>query len=187
MIARWQRLRWEARRAWAWLDYPALTALAAVALWSGIELTVNAPLAARQEALAAARHAREAQQPVAKGSHAPVAPRQWLAFFPADDVRERDLQRLQGLLARHGLRLLRADYRSTPVPALPLQRFSATLQLQGSYAAQRRVLHDVLAAFPHATVSRISLERDPDLPGLMRITLELDFHFRAAPAAGGRA
>lgn len=187
MIALWHRLRWAVRRAWARLDYPGLTALAAVALWIGIELSVNAPLAARQEALAATRREREAQSPVAPGARAPAAPRQWLAFFPADDVRERDLQRLQGLLARQGLRLLRADYRSAPLPALPLQRFSATLQLQGSYAAQRRALHDVLAAFPHATVSRISLERDPDLQGLMRITLELDFHFRSAPAAGGRA
>lgn len=183
-----RRLAWEGRRAWAALDHGRLTLLAVLCLWVGLEATVIAPLATRHAAVTAQLQAQQAQlqRSAAPGTLAAAAsPRQWLDFFPRENARERDLQRVQELAARQGLRLGRADYRAAALPALPLQRFSATLQLQGSYVAQRRFLQAALAAFPHMTVSRISLEQEKDRPGDMRITLELDFHFRAPAGAGG--
>lgn len=184
------RLNWELRRAWAQLETPALFALAASALWLGIHLTVNAPLAAETQRLAqqvAALQQDAALKAPARGRAATArSTKELVAFFPASEQREQDLRRLYRLAARQGLGLDRADYRSEPLAALSLQRFSLRLKLQGSYAQQRLFLQALLRDFPHLAVERLSLEGASAAPEAMRALLEAHLYYRPGPAPEGR-
>lgn len=183
------RLRWEARRAWERLDATGLLALAAVALWLGIHVTVNVPLAAEAQRLAqqADQQRNAALEPPVRGSAAAArSSTELVAFFPDREQREKDLRHLHQLAAKQGLGLIRADYRSEPLAALPLQRFALRLQLRGDYARQRLFLQALLRGFPHLAVERLSLEGASGAPEAMTALLEAHLYYRAAPAPGKR-
>lgn len=183
------RLRWEARRAWERLDATGLLALAAVALWLGIHVTVNVPLAAEVQGLAqqADQQRNAALEPPVRGSAAAArSSTELVAFFPDREQREKDLRHLHQLAAKQGLGLIRADYRSEPLAALPLQRFALRLQLRGDYARQRLFLQALLRGFPHLAVERLSLEGASGAPEAMTALLEAHLYYRAAPAPGKR-
>lgn len=181
------RLRWQLRRAWARLDTLGLCVLAALALWLGLHLTVNRPLGAEAERLA--QQVAEQQRtalPVRGGAATARSRHELVAFFPTLEQREQDLRRLHQLAARQDLALVRADYRSEPLSALPLQRLSLRLQLQGGYARQRLFLQALLRELPHLAVERLSLEGAPGAPEAMSALVEAHLYYQPRPVPEGR-
>jgi hypothetical protein len=178
-----QRLRWELLRLWEALDTVALLAISLLALWAGLVLTVNAPLRedVRQQAVRidALQEQAAGRQTLAGALMTRPGSREFVAFFPHTGAREKHLLKLHALAERQGLRITRADYRSEPVPELPLRRFSARLQLQGSYAQQRLFLHALLAAFPHMALESLSLEKDSSRPDAVNAQIEARFYYRS--------
>lgn len=175
------RLAWELRRIWEKLDAGALVALALLVFWVGVVFTVNVPLQQQAEALAQDVAVLERQEAAQPTRVLRVATSQALvSFFPPASAREKQLQQLHTLAAKHGLQLVRADYRSEPVKELALQGFAVRFSLQGSYAQQRQFLHALLAELPNLAVLRLSLEKAPGAPEAMSATVETRLYYRPA-------
>lgn len=184
------RLRWELRRLWERLDVFTLMALAAFSLWLGLHFTVNAPLSLETQRLAQQVDLQQQtlalRQPSRGTSNSVRSSDELVAFFPPSQQREHDLLRLHQLALKQGLAVVRADYRSSPLVALLLQRFSLRLQLQGSYVQQRLFLQALLLEFPHMAVERLSVEGSAVTAGKMTALLEAQLYYQPGQVQGGR-
>jgi hypothetical protein len=175
------RLVWEMQRTWEGLDTSALVALALLAFWLGVVFTVNTPLRQQIGALTQEVAALERQAAARTTRGLRVTTGQGLmSFFPPANTREKQLQQLHTLAAKHGLQLTRADYRSEPVKELALQGFAVRFSLQGSYVQQRQFLHALLAELPNLAVLRLGLEKTPGAPEAMSATVEARLYYRPA-------
>jgi len=64
--------------------------------------------------------------------------------------------------AKHGLSVLRADYRDSAEPGTPLRRVRVHIPARGSYAVVRAWLDDVVATLPQVAIEGLELRRaDP--------------------------
>lgn len=177
------RLRWELQRGWAALGVAELLAVALLLLWGGLHWQVSRPLAAlaaaQDERLQTLQAAQHALRPGA-GGQAPASP---MEVLPPESARDAQLILLHKLAERQQLLLKRVAYRAEPVPALPLQRLSVSLVLQGSYVAQRQFLHALLEAAPNLAVEQLALEKG-DAPGDgMSMQLQAALYYRQGSTA----
>lgn len=180
------RLRWRLQHAWQKAGVPELCALAVLALWLGLKLTVLPPLYREQ-----ARESQALQHLAQRMKAAPVASAMvpvsagsgLLAFLPVTTEREDQLKRLHAMAATRGVRLGRVDYREEAGDTRAMQHLGVRMALSGDYVALRRYVHDVLAAFPNLAVDSISLEKSADGPGAMNLALAASLYYRVAGRA----
>lgn len=186
------RVRWGLSRVWASLGALELLAIALLALWLGLHLQVSKPLQtevtlldSRAQALLATM--RDNAQPVSVNKNSPDTGRDFIGFFPLNTQREPQLARLHQLLDEHGLQLVRVDYGTEPVAALPLQRVTLKLSIQGGYVMQRKFLHKLLVMLPNLALERITLEKTSDSMDGMSTLLNASLYYRPATPQSTRS
>lgn len=183
------RIRWRMRWAGAALAWPEFVAIAAVVFWLGLEFWVNRPLRQEVEALQESVDAVGADQtsPVpalplpGRGSAGFVAA--FMAFLPATDIREQQLQTLHGLANESGVELSRVAYGHSGFEHLPGRRMTMQLSLAAEYGPYRKFLHDLLVAVPNLSIDRVAMERAPGQASRLDVRIEVSLHYRS-PVAG---
>lgn len=107
---------------------------------------------------------------------------EFIAFLPAADMREQQLQTLHGLASRSGVSLSRVAYAHTGLPKLPGHRTTMQLTLQADYAAYRQFLHDLLVALPNLSIDRVTTERMPgqgtEKAGAVDVRVDASLYYR---------
>lgn len=187
-LSRWKKhARWHAVLQWSLLDAMGLLAVAATVLPIGLWGAVILPL--RHDVTQLAQlDARLVWHPVKKvatraASHSDDLSQEFIAFLPALDTREQQLLQLHKLAVQHALTINRIDYQYQTLSTLPIERMSLRLSLQGSYVAQRKMLHDLLAMLPNLCVDKMSLEKLADKPDTLSQRMELSFYYQSSSVA----
>ncbi|WP_341888616.1 hypothetical protein [Variovorax sp. YR752] len=171
----WQTAWHTAAPAWRrHLGRPAWLALGLLAAWLLVQWQLRPALLHDHERLAQRRAAlavAPAQRPVGAVAQPPLA----AGELPSPRQRGRDLEALVVAAQRTGLTLERADYAIGAAASGAPIRVEATLPLNGSYAAVRRFVAEVLNELPHAALESLQLERASaqarDLQATARIVL----------------
>jgi len=184
------RLRWGARLAWEAIAWPEFLAVAALVLGAGVEFWVNNPL--RQELrelrayTATAKVDSPAELAVApeRGSADLVAG--FMAFLPATEMREQQMQTLHSLASESGVALSRVEYGHGRLEHLPGQRMTMQLSVSAEYGSYRKFLHDLLVAMPNLGIDRVTMERAPGPGDRLNIRLETSLYYRVADPGSAR-
>lgn len=184
------RLRWGARLAWEDVAWPEFLAVAALVLGVGVELWVNKPL--RQELrelrayTATAKVDSPAELAVApeRGSADLVAG--FMAFLPATEMREQQMQTLHSLASESGVALSRVEYGHGRLEHLPGQRMTMQLSVSAEYEPYRKFLHNLLVAMPNLGIDRVTMERTPGPGDKLNIRLETSLYYRVADPGSAR-
>lgn len=175
-----ERARWEIARAWAALGPRELVAIAAVALWWGLHAQVTEPLTRQVQTVAArvqdlrSRHAAQ-QHAVARVSQGRAELRD---FLPSASSRDAQLLKLHQLASRQGLVVERIAFQSERLSAVAVTRLTLHLDVQGTYAAQRRALHAFLEELPNLAVDRVTLERSAEMGDAMSARWDASLYYR---------
>lgn len=180
------RLRWVSCLAWEEVAWPEFLAVAALAFAIGVEFWVNRPL--RQELRGLQAHVAAATSAdLARGELlAPSAPQRgggdyvadFMAFLPATDMREQQLQTLHSLAGESGITLSRVEYGHSRLEHLPGSRMTMQLAVSAEYAPYRKFLHNLLLAMPNLSVERVTMERSPGQATRLNIRLETSLYYR---------
>lgn len=180
------RFRWGIALLWERMGFVELIATALLALWLGLYWFVLLPLAEtgsqqRNELLLLKKQHADAALLRQRSTPASADTQQgFVRFLPVMSDREPQLVALHELANKQGVRLGRLDYHQEPAAHLPVMQQSVRLKLQGSYAANRQFLHEVLARFPNLAVDRIVLESGGDASGEMGVSMDVTFYYRVS-------
>ncbi|MDP9877270.1 hypothetical protein J2W25_000868 [Variovorax boronicumulans] len=188
------RARWAARLAWEEAAWPEFLAVAVVGFALGLVLWVNRPLhqevrdlqasvaiATRDRAAVPADSSSIGMRPGGSGAGF-VA--DFLAFLPAVDMREQQLQTLHSLAGESGAALSRVEYGHSNLEHLPGRRMTMQLTVQAEYAAYRKLLHNLLVAMPNLSIDRVTMERVPGQASRLNVRVEASLYYRNAAAGG---
>lgn len=175
------RVQWELARVWAALGALELVALAMLALWVGLHTQVTMALAAQARTVDQQVEALRAQQLARTRfpARSATADQDLPGFLPALTQREPQLLSLHQLVTRNNLALSRITYQAEPIPGLAVNKLTLHMELQGSYAAQRRFLHAVLESLPNLAVDRLALEKTAGTSDGVTARLDASLFFRA--------
>lgn len=184
------RLRWGARLAGEDVAWPEFLAIAALVLGIGVELWVNKPLRQELRELRAYTAATKVDSPAElavapeRGSADLVAG--FMAFLPATEMREQQMQTLHSLASESGVALARVEYGHGRLEHLPGQRMTMQLSVSAEYAPYRKFLHNLLVAMPNLGIDRVTMERAPGPMEKLNIRLETSLYYRVSDPGSAR-
>ncbi|MCY1215808.1 hypothetical protein D9M68_561070 [compost metagenome] len=188
------RVRWVARLTWEEAAWPEFLAVGVVGFALGLVLWVNWPLHQEVRALqaGAAAVSRERAATAPDSSSSGAGPERggsgfvadFLAFLPAVDMREQQLQTLHSLASESGAALSRVEYGHSNLEHLPGRRMTMQLTVQAEYPAYRKLLHNLLVAMPNLSIDRVTMERVPGQASRLNVRIEASLYYRNAAAGG---
>jgi len=184
------RLRWGARLAWEGVAWPEFLAVAALVLGAGVEFWVNKPLHQELRELRAYTATAKVDSP-AEPAMAPARAGAdlvagFMAFLPATEMREQQMQTLHSLASESGVALSRVEYGHGRLEHLPGQRMTMQLSVSAEYGPYRKFLHDLLVAMPNLGIDRVTMERAPGPGDRLNIRLETSLYYRVADPGSAR-
>lgn len=184
------RLRWVARLAWEGIAWPEFLAVATLVLGVGVEFWVNRPLRQELRELRAYTATAKADSP-AEPAMAPARAGAdlvsgFMAFLPATEMREQQLQTLHSLASESGVALSRVEYGHGRLEHLPGQRMTMQLSVFAEYGPYRKFLHDLLVAMPNLSIDRVTMEKAPGPGDRLNIRLETSLYYRVADLGSAR-
>lgn len=184
------RLRWGARLAWEDVAWPEFLAVAALVLGAGVEFWVNKPLRQELRELRAYTATAKVDSP----AELAVAPERrgadlvagFMAFLPATEMREQQMQTLHSLASESGVALSRVEYGHGRLEHLPGQRMTMQLSVSAGYEPYRKFLHNLLVGMPNLGIDRVTMERAPGPGDRLNIRLETSLYYRVADPGSAR-
>ncbi len=174
------RLRLQRRLGWAGLGGAALLLAAAAAALAlpGLQAdteTLAQRLKRAQSDTQALVQQRSASPDSAQSGRAPRTLAEFGAQLPALRDNAADMGTLLRLAETHKLALAKGDYQLSSDPRAPVQSYSVTLPLHGSYATLKKFSAEALRALPHAVLDELRMERldaaSTDVDARVRFTL----------------
>jgi hypothetical protein len=180
--------RWHLERLADRIDWQHTAALGLFALWTALLITIDLPLRAETQRIAArlehdSTHAPDESRVALLHSATPDLTREFVASLPHFEKCTDQVGALNLIANQSGVVVASAHYRYEQLPGLPVTKVVLAIDARGDEAQQRKFLQTALNALPNLAIARLVYTKHTDGASPVKLKLDLSMYFQSRPKA----